>query len=178
MLIKAMDARFRVCGQSPPPEVHILAEDMDNSYIGSVECRPFYRGADAVSAIATLGLLPSVLKATRLLVLWEERDLHIALEMPQEHPAIGMVILDARFDGHTLHWHPISASADTANRPEPPGVLVEWGTPARYENVALPEPIEALLQVWREFREDDIRQTVTGLEQAGYGVHWINYEKG
>ncbi len=74
------DAALREAGGVPPPAVHILAEDLEQPYVGYLTCRPFSRGADAAAAIAELGELPSVLAATRLVVTWEAQDLNVALE--------------------------------------------------------------------------------------------------
>jgi hypothetical protein len=35
--------------------VHMFMDDLDPPYVGYVSCCPFYRGADAVQAIARLG---------------------------------------------------------------------------------------------------------------------------
>ncbi|MEU6409768.1 hypothetical protein [Microbispora sp. NPDC046933] len=171
-LLQAADAHIRADGTCPRPQVHILAEDLEAAYLGYVVCRRFYRGADAASALAGLGVLPSVIKATRLFVLWEEFDLRTALEIQGEHTAPGIVILDARFGGHTLHWHPIDVQLRPVNSGQEPAIVVRWNTPASYENVPLPPPVESLLQVWRELRDDDLERTAIQLQQAGYEINW------
>jgi hypothetical protein len=88
-----------------------------------------------------------------------------------------MSLLDARPDGHTLHWHPFEA--------EPTGVTQHslyqvqtvnprWRKPARFEDIPLLRPISDLLALWRELRRDDIQRTAIGLEKAGYEMHWIS----
>ncbi|MBO4273126.1 hypothetical protein [Microbispora triticiradicis] len=171
-LLEAVDVQIRADGSCPRPQVHILAEDLDAAYLGHVVCRRFYRGADAAAALGGLGVLPSVVKATRLFVLWEERDLRTALEIQKESDASALVIVDARFDGHTLHWHPFNARLAPASSGREPAILVQWDTPARYENVPLPPPIESLLQTWRELWDDDLERTAVQLQEAGYELYW------
>ncbi|GAB1817654.1 hypothetical protein [Herbidospora sp. RD11066] len=172
ILLKAVDAQIRAGGGGLRPQVHILAEDMNAAYVGYVECRPFYRGADAASALANLGVLPSVFKATRLFVVWEDHDIRTALEIQGEHINQGIAILDARFNGHTLRWHPFSAVGRQVNGGREISVDLTWGTPAHYENVRLLAPFEALLRVWRELRDDDLERTAVLLQKAGYVLNW------
>jgi hypothetical protein len=87
ILLDVAAAALRQTGFYPRPQVHMFAEDLASPYIGYIVCRPFYRGEDAVTAIAGLGLLPSVMGLTRLLVVWEDRDLRTALEMPRSAEA-------------------------------------------------------------------------------------------
>ncbi|MFF9206024.1 hypothetical protein ACF1AE_30275 [Streptomyces sp. NPDC014986] len=168
VVLGTSDELLRSHGACPRPQVHILAEDMEQPYVGFVTCRPFYRGADAASALAGLGLFPSVLMATRLLVVWEERDLRTALELPGGSFGTGVVILDAGLDGHTLNWHPFDIEVGGAGPHGTSTVVPHWRTPARYENAQLLTPVAALLDVWREFRHEDIQETAIGLQQAGY----------
>ncbi|MFF7247640.1 hypothetical protein ACFZBU_27470 [Embleya sp. NPDC008237] len=172
-ILHAGEVLLREHGACPRPQVHILAEDMDQPYVGFVTCRPFYRGADAANALAGLGLLPSVLMATRLVVAWEDCDLRTALEMPGEFFATGITVLDARFQEHTLRWYPYDVEWGDPSPYGIPTVVPGWRTPARYENVPLLAPIEALLDVWRTFRDDDIQQTATELQDAGYELTMI-----
>jgi hypothetical protein len=171
-ILKASEAELRATGLCPRPQVHILAEDMDRPYLGYLVCRDFYRGTDAASAIAALGLLPSVLAATRLLVVWEDRDLRTALELPPGSSTNAIVLLDAHFDRHTLRWHPFDVAVSGTDRHGRPTISLTWRAPARYENVALLEPISALLEVWRELRTDDLQKTAIELQRAGYELNW------
>jgi hypothetical protein len=50
-------------------------------------------------------------------------------------------------------------------------IIVNWGKPARYENVTLHAPIEDLIKVWRE-PPDDLERTVLDLQEAGYRIKW------
>ncbi|MFD5025791.1 hypothetical protein [Streptomyces sp. NPDC058373] len=168
VILESSEAVLRAHGACPRPQVHILAEDMDQPYVGFVTCRLFYRGADAASALAGLGLFPSVLMATRLLVVWEDCDLRTALELPGDSFATGMVILDAGLDQHTLNWHPFDVEVGGTSPHGIPTVIPHWGTPARYEKVQLLAPVAELLEVWREFRHEDIQETAIKLQEAGY----------
>ncbi|MFI5590003.1 hypothetical protein ACIA5G_33490 [Amycolatopsis sp. NPDC051758] len=180
ILLEAAAAELRQTGFFPRPQVHMFAEDMASPYIGYIVCRPFYRGEDAATAIAGLGLLPSVMALTRLLVLWEDRDLRTALEMPASaDAAMGLSLLDARPDSHTLRWHPFEAEltgvAHHGNY-QVRTINPRWREPSRFEDVPLPQPISDLLGLWRELRRDDIRQTAIGLQKAGYEMHWVSHD--
>jgi hypothetical protein len=173
-LLRSSEEALRQIGEIPLPQVHILAEDMKQAYFGYLQCRPFYRGADAASAIATLGYLPAVLAATRLVVLWEDADIRTALELPGEGFARGIVALDARFDGHTLHWHPFDVEV---GRPRADGksAVVRMRRPEQYEDVELLAPVAELVRIWRESRPgeaDDIRRVVAELQEAGYRLFY------
>lgn len=168
IILTSSEALLREHGACPRPQVHILAEDMDQPYVGFVTCRLFHRGVDAASALANLGLFPSVLMATRLLVVWEDCDLRTALELPGESFPTGVVVLDAGLDQHTLNWHPFDIEVGGTSPYGIPTVNPHWGAPARYENVQLLAPIAELLQVWREFRNEDIQETAIKLQEAGY----------
>lgn len=177
ILLDAAAAELRQTGFYPRPQVHMFAEDMANPYIGYIVCRPFYRGDDAVTAIANLGLLPSVMGVTRLLTLWEDRDLRTALEMPgSAEAATGISLLDAQPDGHTLHWHPFDAEPTGVAQHGPYQVQTinpRWRKPAQFKNVQLLRPISNLLGTWREPRQNDIQQTAVGLQDAGYELNWV-----
>lgn len=172
ILVQASEAQLRETGFCPRPQVHILAEDMEKPYVGYVTCRYFYRGADAAEAIADLGLMPSVLAATRLIVLWEDCDLRTALEMRGESFATGLVVMDAQLDRHTLHWYPFSVEVGGESSFGIPTVIPRWGAPARFENAELLAPVTTLLRTWRELRRDDIQQTAIELQKNGYELHW------
>ncbi len=172
VLLQASEAELRATGFCPQPQVHILAEDMEHSYIGYVVCRRFYRGADAASAIAGLGLLPSALMATRLIVVWENRDLRTALELPGEGFPTGIAVLDARLGGHILHWHPFDIEVTGTSSHGIPTIIPHWRPPVRYTDVELLVPIAALLEVWREFRNDDLQRMAIDLQEAGYELNW------
>jgi hypothetical protein len=171
-LIDASKAELYATGAVPRPQVHMFAEDMENEYIGFVTCRMFYRGRDAATAITNLGVLPSVLKMTRLMILWENSDLSIALEQGQGPFPMGLMLVDARFDQHTLHRHSFEAVPTGQVVDGVPTITLQWETPQRSENAPLPDPITRLLRTWRELREDDMQKTATALQRAGYKIDW------
>ncbi|MFI7438067.1 hypothetical protein [Micromonospora haikouensis] len=166
-ILDESEAHIQKTGQVPRPQVHIVAEDMDEpyQYIGYIATRPFYRGADAATAVADLGRLPSALAATRLFVVWEEVDLRLALEMPNRQPVHGLSVVDVRSDGHTMLWLPFEVAQDDA------GIIVIWGKPTRHENVKLHAPIEALIETWHR-PCGDLERTVLDLQGSGYQINW------
>jgi hypothetical protein len=86
-----------------PPTVHVLLEGLDPPYVGYLTCRRFLRGRDAHGAVGVMGLLGSMLGASRLVVTYEHADLATALEDPRADQATtGVVVVDAGRDGHTL----------------------------------------------------------------------------
>ncbi|MFI8528271.1 hypothetical protein ACIGB8_27690 [Promicromonospora sukumoe] len=173
-VVDATDNLLRTTGFCPPPSVHILAEDTDQPYVGFISCRPYYRGADAAAAITGLGLLPSVLAATRLVVTWEDHDLRTALQVPGDTFPTAIVTLEADQNNHTLLWHAFDAQPGPLSEAGVPTVQPHWQQSVRYANPPLLEPIAALLDLWRQARRDDVEQTASGLQQAGYTIRWAN----
>jgi len=164
------EAQLRADGGVMPPTVHILAEDLDQPYIGYLTCRPFYRGADASRAIAELGELPSVLAATRLVVVYEAQDLMVALGGPVDPDGLALVVLDATFEQHTARRHPFRLRS--GGRLGGGGVAVEWGPVEVQRGLVVPFVLARLLMAWRELRSGDLEETVTRLETAGHRMHW------
>ena len=83
---------LREHGLVQPPTVHMLAEDMDQPYVGFITSRPYYRGSDAEQAITTLGLLPSVLPATALVVTWEHLDMCASVQLTtRDQPSLAVL---------------------------------------------------------------------------------------
>ncbi len=170
--VETTETLLRGSGTIPPPMVHMICADMEPSYVGFLTCRSFYRGVDAAEAVGRMGVLPSVLPATDLVVVWEYADLCTALELAGESFPTGVVVLEAAATEHTVRWHPFGMRV----RPERGGVatvIPEWGAPARYPGGWLPDPVAALLAQWRQWREDaDLEETTAGLERAGYRMRW------
>jgi hypothetical protein len=156
----------------PRPQVHMFAEDMENPYIGFVTCRMFYRGHDAITAISNLGVLPSVMKMTRLMVLWENCDLATALDQEQGPFPMGLMLVDAGFGQHTLHRHPFEPVPTGQVADGVPAITLKWEAPQRSEDAPLPDPITRLLRTWRELREDDMQKTAIALKRGGYEISW------
>jgi len=173
-VVDAADHLLRTTGFCPPPSVHILAEDIDQPYVGFVSCRPFYRGADAAAAITDLGLLPSVLAATRLVVTWEDCDLRTALQVPGDTFPTAIVPLEADRTDHTLFWHPFDAQPGPRSEVGVPTLQPHWHQSVRYTNPQLLEPVAALLGLWRQVQRDDVERTASDLQRAGYTIRWAN----
>jgi hypothetical protein len=178
--VGAADALLREAGALQPPTVHMLSTELSPAYVGYLRSRAFYRGQDAAVAVAALGVLPSALGASRLVLAWEHADLCTALELPgaDGFPA-GMVVVDAGRTTHTLRWHPMRLHLGPVSGDGVQTVIPEWGAERRFENAALPEPIADLLAVWRRPRdwpESELLKTYTSLEVAGYEMRWITRE--
>ncbi|MCW2900398.1 MAG: hypothetical protein JWO67_2663 [Streptosporangiaceae bacterium] len=170
---------LRRSGAVCPPTVHLLLKHLAQPYLGSVATRPFRRGSDAAAAVAALGSLPSVVLATRLVVVWEYSDLCAALDLPgwrEGRYPLGLVVLDADLAEHVVRWHPFHIRTDATVDPIPVAALIwpEWGTVVRHPGVKLPAPIAELLATWRELRRGDVAATRAELEAAGFGVSWVS----
>ncbi|WP_131735557.1 hypothetical protein [Actinomadura roseirufa] len=172
ILIEASKAELHATGAIPRPQVHMLAEDMEHSYVGFVICRMFYRGQDAATAIGNLGALPSVMKMTRLVILWENLDLLTALDQVTGLAPRALMLLDAQFNRHTLYRHPFEAVPTGRVVNGVPTISLRWETSQRTHDGPLPEPITTLLRTWRELREDDMQETAIALQRSGYELNW------
>jgi len=170
-LHRGVDDLLRRAGVVLPPTVYVFAEDLDPPFVCSVQCRRFYRGADAAAAVAELGELPSALAATRLLVAWEEQDLKVAFGLPADPDTTALLVLDATLMDRTLHRRPFRITrAGTGDGGL--GVLPEWGELVRLSDPPLPGPVARLLAVWRQRRNEDLNETVIRLQTAGHRVGW------
>ncbi|MFE9748208.1 hypothetical protein ACFYOT_25160 [Saccharothrix saharensis] len=173
VLINASKETLYRTGELPRPQVHMLAEDMDNPYIGYSVCRRFYRGTDCVTAIADLGRVPSTMKMTRLMVMWERADLAVALEETDHPTDYALMLVDASLAGHTFHEHPFHlVPTGDLNADGVPALHVEWDQPTRHDDAPLPEPIARLLDTWRAFDPVDWQQTVVAQQEKGYAFFW------
>jgi hypothetical protein len=175
ILIKASQAELEATGGVPRPQVHMLAEDMEDPYIGFITCRRFYRGHDATDAIEDLGLLPSVMKMTRLMILWESSDLATALEQGQGPFPMALMLVDATLRRHNLYRHPFNAVPTGRVVDGAPTFRLRWETPQEFADTRLPDPVARLLRTWREQRDDDIQETAITLQQSGYELDWISH---
>lgn len=177
--VELADEMLRRSGAVCPPTVHLLFKHLPQPYVGSVTTRPFQRGSDAAAAVAALGLLPSVVHATRLLVVWEYSDLCAALDLPDwregRYP-LGLVLLDADLAEHVVRWHPFRMRTNATSDPIPvtASVWPEWGATVRHPCAELPAPVAELLAVWRELRRSDVAATRAELEAAGFVVNWVS----
>lgn len=173
ILIEAAQAELHATGAVPRPQVHMFAEDMQNPYIGFITCRRFYRGHDATVAIGDLGVLPSVMKMTRLMILWESSDLAIAMEQGPGPFPMALMLVDASLRRHSLHRHPFEPVPTGRVANGVPTVRLQWERPQLSADTRLPDPITRLLQTWRELRDDDMQETAIALERSGYELDWI-----
>ncbi|MFB9384434.1 hypothetical protein ACFFTK_14945 [Pseudonocardia petroleophila] len=180
--VELADEMLRRSGAVCPPTVHLLFKHLPQPYIASVTTRPFRRGSDAAAAVAALGLLPSVVHATRLIVVWEYSDLCAALDLPDwregRYP-LGLVVVDADLAEHVVHWHPFRMRTDAASDPAVPipvtaSIWPEWGAEVRHPGGDLPASVAELLAVWRELRRGDVAATRAELEAAGFVVNWVS----
>ena len=160
--VGAADELLQLGVEPARPTVHLLSADVAQPYLGHVVCRQFSPGRDAAAAVQLLGLLPSVLAATHLVVVWEYVGLRNALEPGDGAGPSGLVVLEASLTSHVVRWYPFRRGAG--------GAL--WGEPARYPDAVLPVPVEYLLRSWRRLVQDDVAATVETLERAGYRVRW------
>lgn len=165
------DAGLRAGGAVMPPTVFVLAEDMDQPFVGKVVVRPFYPGADAAAAIAGLGLLPSVLAATRLLVTYERQDVNAALGLLVDLDDAALVAVDAHLTGHAVVTYPLRVTRGP-DWHRTGAVLPVWGTPARRSGAVLPGPVGQLLDLWRMWQEADLNEALNELDAAGYRMAW------
>jgi len=171
-LHRGVDDLLRRAGVVLPPTVYVFAEDLDPPFVCSVQCRRFYRGADAAAAVAELGELPSALAATRLLVAWEEQDLKLALGLPADPDTTALVALDATLTDRTLHRRPFRLAGAVGGAS--PGLVPERGELQRLVDPALPGPVARLLAVWQQWRNEDLNDTVIRLQTAGHRVGWAD----
>jgi len=179
VVIRTADVTLRTSGEVPIPQIHMFAEDMDQPYLGYIHTRPFNRGDDAAEAIAGLGTLPAALAATRVLVVWENRDVHTALQLPGSMPPLAVVAAEAGQFQHMVYWHPFSIKEI-----RPPsqdglrGIVPEWTGTREHFNAGLPDPVTRALSEWRKSHgrqgsTDHLKTTVARLERSGYSINWI-----
>jgi hypothetical protein len=161
------EAALRAGGFIPEPQVHMFIDDWAQPYVGYVISRPYHRGRDAAEAIVGLGAAPAAIKATRILIAWEEADLWTSLCGPADYPT-GFAVVIATWSTHVLHWHPFSLHMD--GRPLQsglPSVRPQWDECGRVPAAELPLVIVGLIERWRSLAGE--RATVyEELGRAGY----------
>jgi hypothetical protein len=129
LAVAVADATLRELGMVQPPVVHMLVDGACPPYLGYLTCRPLRPGGDAAAAVASLGVLPSALGASRLVIAWEHADLCVALKTPgADSVEPGVVVVDADRFGHVLRWHPMRMRAGGISELGSPTVLPEWVT--------------------------------------------------
>ena len=162
-LLTAAKTALRERAQILPPQVHLFVDDPYPNYVGHVLPPVFNQGADAAWAVRGLGLLPSALPASRVLVVWENADLLTALHPTRPVSERALVVLDATVDDHSVTWYPFEIAPGLSLPVE-----ARWGE-AQYANrLVLPEPISDLLSTWREFLSEEFTRAISALEGLGY----------
>ncbi len=171
--VELAEQLLRADGSLPPPTVYLLTKFLPDPYLGGVSARPYRRGSDAAAAVAELGSLASVARATRLVVIWEHQDLLVSLQDPRAASCPnGVVVLDAGFFDHVVRWYPARFRLPGEHDEDASVVLPEWGEPVRHENATLPAPVVRLLETWREVRGGDVAAELARLESAGFLTSW------
>jgi hypothetical protein len=92
---------------------------------------PVRRGGDAEQAITEMAMLPSALTATRVLLGWEQADMHTAFGLPRQRPFRGRCDGGDPAGDHWLWRHPFDL--DTGRRAAAEGAVAvpRWGQPER-----------------------------------------------
>jgi hypothetical protein len=148
------DAALRSGGFTPEPQVHMLIDDWDQPYAGSVRTRPYRQGIDALRAIVRLGTAPAAIRASRVVLVWEHSDLCTSLRGPGEYEN-ALVVLEASLSGeHTLRSHPVTLHVGPPMESGRPTVVPEWGAPVTTPDAVLPPVISAVFRVWRALQGD------------------------
>ncbi len=162
-------------GCCPPPTMHVISALPEDPYVGYVVARPFTGRHDAATAIAGMGALPAAMRAQRLVLIWEHRELCTALELPRRAPH-ALVVVDAGLDGHEVRWHPFSMQLGPCSEPVAPTVAVpDWGLSRRERDGWLPGPVARLIATWRAGGEPArLREVYEAMQQAGYTVRWVD----
>ena len=163
--VEAQEHLMRVFGVCHPPTVHMIHEGMDPQYLGSIRARPFRAGLDAEAAVSDLGLLPSMLGVSHLVVVWDNVDLSLALVQPGR--VSGLVVLVADRTGHTLRWHPFDTRPAVNEQGEPTSTPT-WAPVQHYPAARLPEPIVYLLELWRVYHRGDVAVLIEQLAAGGF----------
>lgn len=169
----ATENLLRSHGAVPPPSAHLFMEEYDQPYVGWITTRPFRYGADAAAAIARLGLLPSVLLANRVVLVWEHADLLTGLTEPGQNYPHAMVAVEATFTTHTMTWRPFTVKFGPTSPNT--GLPVCYPTFAKAQLLsapALPHPVSDAIATWRALRMDaDMDATFAALQAEGYRIN-------
>lgn len=177
--VSDLDESVRASSTVAPPTAHFLIDGLNPPYLGYVTCRPFYRGDDAGRAIAGMGLLGSMLAATRLVVSFENADLMTALDLSDaERAPTALVVVEADRHRHTVRWHPVALRAGSAGSTS---VTTQWGPTSIHADLPLPMPVEELLALWRARRgwsDVDVLRVYARMEAGGYAVRWTRRPAG
>ncbi|ANY06374.1 hypothetical protein [Pseudonocardia sp. HH130630-07] len=123
-----------------------------------------------------MGLLASMVNASRLVVVWEQADLQVALQRPGPALPSGLVVLDAPRDGeHVVRWRPMGLVQTGTRSDGLPVVAAQWERGHDVAGGRLPEPISGLLELWRHRRSwsgEEMAALYSAMEDGGYLVSW------
>jgi hypothetical protein len=151
--LAAADDVLRHTGDCLRPQVHLVVNSRPNPYLGHVATRPYREGRDAAAAIARLGAPAAAVRATQVVLIWEEQDLWVSLLGPGGYPT-GMAVVIATTTGHVLHWHPAVFHLVSHGRRKAPTIWPQWGPVETVDNAELPHVITDALDRWRAFADD------------------------
>lgn len=172
--VEAQEHLMRVFGVCQPPTVHMIHEGLQPQYLGSVRARPFRAGRDAEAAVSDLGLLPSMLGVSHLVVVWDHADPSLAL-VHQPGRVAGLVVLVADRAGHTLRWHPFDAHPSVNDDGEPTSTPV-WAPVQHHRDARLPGPVAYLLELWHVYYRGDVAVLIEQLAAAGFRMSMTRRE--
>jgi hypothetical protein len=160
-------------GGVPEPQLHMVIDGWEPSYLGYVRTRPYREGADAVAAISRLGDAPAAVMATRVMLMWEAADLRASLHGPGDYQN-GMVVVEAELiDRHTLRWYPFSLQLGAPQPGVLPEVIRRWGSPATVPDATSPPVMAGVLERWRALQGDP-RKAFGELEVEGFQVQLVD----
>ena len=167
--LAAADNAMHAGGFVPQPQMHMLIDRWQQPYVGYVLTRPYRQGLDAVKAIMRLADAAAAVRATRVVLAWEDADLRTSLHGPGDYPN-GIAIVVASVGGeHSLRWHPVVLDVGSRGESGLPSVRPDWGVPVTVDGATLPPVMAAVLNTWRAL-EGDPRAVFAELIAGGYPV--------
>jgi hypothetical protein len=153
--LAAADKAMRAGGFVPQPQVHMLIDRWAQRYVGYVLTRPYRQGVDTVKAITRLADAPAAVKATRVVLAWEDADLRTSLNGPGDYPNGLAIVVASLAGGHSLRWHPVVLRpVGSTGESGLPSVRPEWGVPVTVDGATLPPVMAAVLNTWRALEGD------------------------
>jgi tetratricopeptide (TPR) repeat protein len=164
MVLSGIEEHLRRTGLRTRPQVHLIDVAGDMPYLGVVMAPD----PDVMPARATmpkLGVLPAVVSASHLCVVWDNQDLSTVT-----NHASALLILEAGAEEVTLTVHPFDIAQGPLANTGVPGILPMWHPAQQLDSTDLPAPIRALLTVWRTPPAEDLAAAQSSLEWNGYFV--------
>lgn len=176
---RGTDASLRAGGVAMPPQAHLLVEQLEQPYLGYMTCRPIHGGRDITPALRGLGVMASLIGASRLVLAWENHGLWSEVEQSEapDEPYAHVAVDVRRDGGHVLRCYPFEPYGGAGGPPgRPATVLPVWGEPILRRDGELPWSCWELLRMWREPTEWDrpLRTEILAqLEEGGYQMRWV-----